>query len=259
MRLVKDMDLEALEQTTGVSARRLLNYNDVNTGKKPKAEELWYLRSKRSKAREAYHIAQEGEDLWTISQKYGIRLSQLRKKNHIDKRQDTVKPGRVLWLQSTRPEDEQIAFVSGATSKEAPSPPADESQTANISPASKPSKSTYSGQILHEVQPGETLYSISKKYGVTMDELLSWNDLPEAGVLSVGQQIMIQQSDLPGGQSAASEEAGPGFETYKVKAGDTLYQIAREHGTSIKELMEWNRKSDSNLSIGEELKVRKLP
>ena len=111
VRVKQDMDLQTLSNATNVSVKRLLYYNDVKANKRPGQGELWYLKPKRSKASEAYHIAETGEDLWTISQKYGIKLNQLRKKNRIPKNQSTVKPGRVLWLSETRPSGTPAAFV----------------------------------------------------------------------------------------------------------------------------------------------------
>jgi membrane-bound lytic murein transglycosylase D len=44
---------------------------------------------------------------------------------------------------------------------------------------------------------------------------------------------------------------------HKVKPGETLYQIARDYHATIKQLMEWNEKTDFNLQIGEELRIGK--
>lgn len=293
VRLTRDMDLRELEENTGVSTRRLLYYNDVKANKKPRAGELWYLRSKRSKAREQYHIVTSGEDLWTISQKYGIRLKKLRKKNHISKRQTTVEPGRVLWLQSTRPNDVPVAYMtSGDSERDPPSRYLTQTATGKGSPEDskdnnndsaitteltreKPSeqmeapleatemnqsKSTKSAEMVHVVQSGETLYSISKKYQVSVDDISNWNDLDNASVLGIGDQLIIYPADKQANsQSLPNGAIEAEFELYRVRTGDTLYQIARDHSTTIKELMEWNQKSDFNLRIGEELKVRKLP
>jgi membrane-bound lytic murein transglycosylase D len=133
-------------------------------------------------------------------------------------------------------------------------------ETSELTPVDNPEYSTNSAQTLHGVKSGETLYSLSKEYGVTVAELRKWNGLAEDAVLSVGQQLRVHSNNnVLDGQTSVSGTTAPRFETYKVKAGDTLYQIARDHQTTIKELLEWNGKSDFNLSIGEELKVRKQP
>jgi membrane-bound lytic murein transglycosylase D len=260
---------ETLHQTTGVSVKRLLYYNDVKGDKKPGKGELWYLKPKRGRANESYHIVDTGEDLWTVSQKYGIKLSKLQKKNRIKKNQTAVKPGRVLWLKKVRPADVPVAYISGVpadpqkpspTTRNHAAPPVEKQETSELTPVDNPKYSTNSAQTLHGVKSGETLYSLSKEYGVTVAELRNWNGLAEDAVLSVGQQLRVHSNDnVLDGQTSVSGTTAPRFETYRVKAGDTLYQIARDHQTTIKELLEWNGKSDFNLSIGEELKVRKQP
>jgi membrane-bound lytic murein transglycosylase D len=255
VRLQRDMDYKTLQETTGVPIKRLLSYNDVTNGKKPGSGELWYLKRKGSRAQEQYHVVEPGEDLWSISQKYGVRLSRLRKMNRMSRRQSTVKPGRLLWLQSTRPKDVPVVYKP------------EEKPAAASKPAAKPvepprntaSNSTKSDKKVHVVQPGQTLYGISKQYQVSIADLRKWNSLLESDVLSIGQQVIVNTGSLPPAGTLASEPVEPKFELYQVKAGDTLYQIARDHDATIKELMEWNQKSDFNLSVGEQLRVVMKP
>ncbi len=297
VRLTRDMDLKTLEQSTGVTVKRLLYYNDVAASKKPQAGELWYLKPKRSKASEEYHIVASGEDLWSISQKYGIRLSKLRKKNHIGKRQTEVKTGRVLWLRATRPSEIPVAYVDTNDGNNTPKPnykaeprvnnstmeykeidkqysstraeatvkSTDDQESYQAEPSGTPavaekSKPTKNPEMVHTVQSGETLYGISKKYQVSIEDLRDWNQLDASSVLSVGQQLQIGKSgERPAAKTPVPDQTEARFRRYSVKPGDTLYQIAREHDATIKQLMEWNEKTDFNLSVGEELKVEKLP
>ncbi len=295
VRLKEDMELAALELATGVSTKRLLYYNDISGRKHPRAGELWYLKPKRSKAQEQYHLVEEGEDLWSVSQKYGIKLIQLRKKNRIPKRQTTVKIGRVLWLKSTRPAGEPIAYQFADTpgnnniSREKPAVDGyrqpEKKQTSQSGSLQNQSQKTTDtklsretnvreilesakeavteklikpAQKVHVVQSGETLYSISKKYEITIEDLRGWNNLNDSNGLSIGQQLYISEvNQIQKDQATPSETAEIGFILHQVKVGETLYQIARDYHATIKQLMEWNEKSDFNLRIGEELKVRK--
>jgi len=293
IRLTEDMDLEALSNLTGVSVNRLLNYNDVVSNKKAREGELWYIKRKKSKAKESYHIAEMGEDLWTISQKYGIRLVQLRKKNHIPKKQLTVKPGRVLWLNETRPKDLPIAYVEIVTSELAPENSSTEQvrsqqkrpdrmektvnnqvvvedSPAENKPAERPvvsdeiaterqtnvnENATKPDKKVHVVIQGETLYGIARKYGTTTEELQQYNRLDSNASLKIGQQLLIPTAKQSNTASTPIDEPEAEFEWYEVRQGDTLYQIARKHGTNINQLMKLNDKADFNLSIGDRLKV----
>lgn len=98
----------------------------------------------------------------------------------------------------------------------------------------------------HTVVKGETLYSISKKYGISMAQIKSINNL-ESNVLSVNQQLKIGYND-----SVAIVNPS----TYKVKKGDTLYSISKTTSLSIQELKQLNNLSTNVLSIGQELKLK---
>jgi membrane-bound lytic murein transglycosylase D len=100
------------------------------------------------------------------------------------------------------------------------------------------------------VKPGETLFSISKIYAVSIAEIRHWNDISDLDVLSIGQKIVIYDGD----DLQVSNESAD-YKTYVVKKNDTLYSIARANDLTIKELMDLNDKDDFNLSEGEVLKI----
>lgn len=90
------------------------------------------------------------------------------------------------------------------------------------------------------VQMGDTLYGISKQFGVTVEEIKLENDLIN-NTLTVGQILRI-----------------PTLETtalYIVKKGDTLYGIASKYGISVNELISLNNLNSTVLSIGQQLRI----
>lgn len=103
----------------------------------------------------------------------------------------------------------------------------------------------------HEVLPGETLYAISRQHQVSVADLVRWNNLDVNEALKPGQVLVVQGELL----SAENTESASGPIIHEVRPADTLYSVARKYGVSIRELMEWNGKSDFNLSVGEKLKV----
>ncbi len=105
-----------------------------------------------------------------------------------------------------------------------------------------PSKDEVEGDY-YIVQAGDSLYSISRRYGLTVDELKRLNNLTSNN-LTIGQRLMIQ-GDVP----SLSEN------TYVVKSGDSLYKIARDFGVSVDELMNYNHLSSNLLSVGQILKI----
>ena len=77
---------------------------------------------------------------------------------------------------------------------------------------------------LHVVRPGDTLYTLARDYGVSMDRLLQDNQLPDPSQLVVGQVILVRYPAL----------------THVVKAGDTLWSVARRYQVSPDQLLRNN-------------------
>lgn len=80
---------------------------------------------------------------------------------------------------------------------------------------------------VYVVKPGDTLYSIAARYGVSWETLASVNRILNPALLQVGQQLVI-----PGGGTAAPE----GAKIHIVKPGETLYRIALTYGTTVQEI-----------------------
>ncbi len=87
----------------------------------------------------------------------------------------------------------------------------------------------------HVVEKGETLYHISKQYGVTVAELLRVNPSVQNHTVKAGQTLVI-----PIVPSAANENKRPKTVEYKVKRKETVWGIAHAHGVSVEELVQVN-------------------
>lgn len=88
------------------------------------------------------------------------------------------------------------------------------------------------------VQPGDSLWAISRRFGVSMDEIVSLNNLPDRP-LRVGERLVL-----------------PAAAVYKVQPGDTLSEIARRFGTTVRELAELNGiQNPSLIRAGAELRL----
>ena len=95
----------------------------------------------------------------------------------------------VAQVQQNPPRNERPVQVSQPAS---PPPTAQRAPTqqssTNTSTYNNGSQATY-----HKVAPGETLYALSKRYNVTVDQLRQWNNLDSNSILSVGQQLVIRK------------------------------------------------------------------
>lgn len=99
------------------------------------------------------------------------------------------------------------------------------------------------GSNYYTVKSGDSLWSISRKFGITVDELKSANNL-SSNLLSVGQNLII-----PGKEAQATSDE------YVVKKGDTLYSIARKYNTSVDNLKSINNITTDSLAIGQIIKL----
>lgn len=94
------------------------------------------------------------------------------------------------------------------------------------------------------VQKGDTLYSIANKLGTTVQELKTLNNLTSNN-LSIGQVLRIPTEEIYEGEE----------NIYIVKAGDTLYSIARNNNTTVDEIKSLNNLTTNTLSVGQLLKL----
>ena len=105
-----------------------------------------------------------------------------------------------------------------------------------------PTKTVDIGETdIYQVQAGDTLYSIARKYNISVNELKNLNNLVD-NTLSIGQIL-----EVPSGLSS--------YNSYIVDKGDTLYSIAKKFDTSVNKLKELNNLSSNMLSIGQKLLI----
>lgn len=94
--------------------------------------------------------------------------------------------------------------------------------------------------ITYVVKPGDTLWNISKKYNVSVNEIKDANVLTN-NMLSIGQQLIIPST---------SE-----YKTYVVKSGDSLWKIAQEYNVNLNDLIALNNLDSDILQIGQTLLI----
>ena len=118
----------------------------------------------------------------------------------------------------------------------------------------------------YKVEKGDTLFSISRKYQITVAELRAANNLSDNDVLKAGQKLIIPDADIgtaaalsTSTKSASSNAAPKEMKTvvYTVQKGDTLYRIARNNGLTVPELLAINNlDSSAVIKVGQKLNVK---
>lgn len=101
--------------------------------------------------------------------------------------------------------------------------------------------------IVHQVSEKETLYAISRRYGVTVNQILEFNKTADAG-LEIGQILKVPYIPKP--------KVPKGVTVHKVAEKETLFSISRLYGVTIDELKQWNNLGDNALALGQELMIK---
>jgi membrane-bound lytic murein transglycosylase D len=301
----------ALAQRANIDLAKFLKWNEMSAGQPLKAGNYYFLGRKRGRATENFHTAAVGEDLWQISQRYGVQLRRLQKFNRTGSAISVVQ-GQTIYLASTRPKtdkafepiaepvavDNSETFNWTASGEEIPQdsvvtapaivkqesvakleveprPASDETEeTSNpvavapveveqerrsaeealttVSPIPEPQPVVRKSE--HIVQAKETLYSIAKMYNVGVMELVEWNNLDLQQGLKIGQTLKLTGNQPVTEKPMATLRSQEVI--HEVKSSDTLYSIARQYGVTIKDIMDWNEKKDFSLSVGEKLRIQ---
>lgn len=153
-----------------------------------------------------HHTVSAGETKFGLSRRYGVSVDELERQN----------PHIITMLQTGH----KLVIRGGKDNY----PQQSRQTTQNI---------TYSGSTTHFVEPRETLWGISRKYGLTVDELENANRSVLDGVLKAGQTLTIPVRDSRTGSSQ------PG-DVYVVKPGETKYGLSKRFGLTIEELENLN-------------------
>ena len=176
-----------------------------------------------AKANGTYTV-KAGDTLYGISRKFGMSLSQLISSNGIST-SSIIRPGQTLRV------------VGGEAS-------------ATVVRTSTSTARTSGGNYV--VQSGDTLYSIARRSGMSLNSLLTLNGLSQSSIIYPGQSLTVSQSEgifstpvSTKTNSASSVVSTSG--AYTVKAGDTLYSIARRSGVSLSSLLSLNGLSQSSV------------
>lgn len=151
---------------------------------------------------ENYYTVKSGDTLWSIARKNNISVNELKTANNLTS--NALSIGQVLYI------------------------PKEETEIIETE--------------VYTVKSGDTLYSIARKYNLSVDELKKINNLT-SNTLSIGQKLNVSTPQV-------DTET-----TYTVVKGDTLYGIANKFGVSVNNLKTANNLTNNTLSIGQVLKI----
>ena len=210
------------------------------------------------------YIVKKGDTLYSISNKYNVSVNELKQVNNLTK--DILNIGQSLIIPTNAKIEEVTDYETYIVNKGDSLYSIAKKFNVKVDDLIKINNLTNNtlsinqqllipqGKSLIEevyskyvVKLGDTLYSISNKYGVSVDKIKEINNLT-SNVLYIGQVLNIPYEDI-------SITNSNDYITYVVNKGDTLYKISNNYNISQSELMDFNDLTNNILSIGQIIKI----
>lgn len=220
--------------------KTLANYTNVPYYKEGESQEIYTVK--------------KGDSLWKIANKYNTTVEKLKSVNNL--KTNTLSVGQKLVIPSISVSPEvsdtyivqkgdslwSIANKFNMTVSELKNLNNLTNNLLSIGQVLKIKDSSNNGKTTYTVQKGDSLWVIANKYGITTEELKSYNNL-KSNLLSIGQVLKIPQ-----GKTSTEN-------IYTVKKGDSLWTIANRYNTTVEKIKVLNNLTSNLLSIGQQLKI----
>ncbi|MFO7983996.1 MAG: LysM peptidoglycan-binding domain-containing protein [Desulfuromonadales bacterium] len=192
----------------------------IPAGKKQVFEEKYAQLPERDRANYKHHRVRQGDTLGQLARRYRIRVDDIVALNNIQN-------PRALSIGT----DLVLPLKKGFNQRPLNELRDDYDRTRRQS---------------YTVRKGDSLWSISRRFGVTQKQLRVWNRLGWSNVIRPGQRLAV--SSRASGTSAAKQAKGKQERIiYQVESGDTLWEISRRFSVKTSEIMVWNNLSENDV------------
>ena len=170
------------------------------------------------------HSVAKGETFYSIAKKYGININDLYTMNDFDNTKN-LEVGELLIVKKKHNESKILPLTNYGHIQ---------MRTGLVDKKLK----------THTVKAGETIFSISKKYGITIQGLRNSNDL-KTNIIEIGQTLIIKNIDysIP-------------LKYHTVQSGETLFSISNRYNLSQEYILAINRKNSQIVKVGEHLTLK---
>lgn len=200
------------------------------------------------------YTVKAGDSVWSVSNKYGITMAQLIQWNNIQN--NFIYPGQQLTVSN-----------SGSTN----SASSNTGSSANTNNSSSANTGNSSSQGTYTVKAGESVWSVANKNGITMNQLIEWNNIKN-NFIYPGQQLIVKGGNSTNtntgsttsaakpntpNTSATTSTSSSGNTMYTVKAGESVWSVANKHHITMDQLIEWNNIKNNFIYPGQQVIVKK--
>ena len=177
---------------------------------------------------QSYEI-KKGDSLWTISRIFGVSIKTIMVANNLSE-DSILQIGMKLKIPTQQNETPQVLVAQSGQS----------------------GKAAGEKGFYYTVASGDTLWNISRRYGVSVNTLMKVNNLKSTDLLQINQKIWVSSSEKRQSPSDTTNQ----YQVYQVKSGDNLWSIARRYRVSLELLMSVNGlNQQSRLRIGQQIRI----
>ena len=198
-----------------------------------------------------YYTVKSGDSLWSVAKRYGLTVDELKRMNNLNS--NNLRIGQVLLVKDSEEQPNEFIYIvkpKDSLYSIARNFNTTVSELKRMNDLTSDILSVGQELIIKEplleevnsveyvVKKGDNLYSISKAYNVSQQDIMKLNNL-KSNLLSIGQILKIPTDNIES--------------IYVVKSGDTLYKIARDYNKTVSEIKAKNNLISDILSVGQEL------
>lgn len=181
------------------------------------------------------YTIKNGDSLLVLAQKFNTDVATIKSVNSI--RGNTIVAGKSLLIPVPSEQGQHYSLSA-------------EQRLASIQNRKRGNDRT---QVMHKVRSGESLWTISRKYGVKVSQLAKWNGMAPRDVLKPGKTLSVWTRN-PIRASAADRQPVVRKVGYRVRNGDSLARIAGRFNVRISDIVKWNAVNpDKYLQPGQHL------
>jgi membrane-bound lytic murein transglycosylase D len=246
--VTRSANVESYSPRTFRSAR-------TNAGKSKMAQAVAYAQKHtpaiegKDKTAVSYRV-KKGDTIGHIAEWFGVRAADIRNWNDLPYgRTIRARADLTIWVDKREAKKYELVDNLSFAEKQA------------LVAHAKPAQASEDDAQTIVVKPGETLSTIADRHGVSIAELKRWNHMKKS-TIRAGQELVIRQNaPAPAPRARVSSplasKGGNGEKvvTYRVKKGDTLWSIAREHNVDPSDLKGWNDITRNRIYAGQELVI----
>ena len=265
-------NLGSISRRFGVSQESLRIWNNIETGynvkkgdtifvSKPDLKPSSFIQQRVALKKGEKYVVKAGDTYAEIAKKYKVPVFLLLQANSGFTKRLTigdslaipayVRPPRKM---SKANEDEipvelakSVEQDSKKSSKSSKKPAEKSSEPSSKSSKKEPVNTT----IIYTVEAGDNLFAIAKKYSTTVAAIREMNDMGNSSNIKIGQKLKIPGAAKPAANTPKVEEI-----IHVVKKGEGLWDISRQYGVTIEDIVKWNGLKDTKIKINEKLKIK---